>query len=139
MIENPHHLPLDKLLAECTYTATRSSGPGGQNVNKVNTKVNLSFDLAQSECLTPEQKELVAKKLSSKLTSDGLLLISAQEKRSQLANKQLAQQKLIAWLNKALTKPKKRTATKPTKASKEKRIQSKKIRAEVKKSRKGNW
>ena len=128
---------IDALLlgAELLFTTSRSSGPGGQNVNKVNTKVTLKFDIAQSRILTADEKEIISMKLTSKLTSDGLLVITAQDKRSQLQNKDEAIRKFEQLIVKAFTKKKVRKATKPSKGAIEDRISNKKQQAEKKKWR----
>ncbi len=120
------------LLPELVFTTSRSSGPGGQNVNKVNTKVTLKFDVRQSVALRPEQKELILKKIGSRLTKEGVLLITAQDKRSQLQNKEEVLQKLDQLFIKIFTPKKQRKATKPSKAAKHARIKDKKQRSEKK-------
>lgn len=120
------------LLPELVFTTSRSSGPGGQNVNKVNTKVTLKFDVRQSVALRPEQKELILKKIGSRLTKEGVLLITAQDKRSQLQNKEEVLQKLDELFIKIFTPKKQRKATKPSKAAKHARIKDKKQRSEKK-------
>ena len=124
------------LSGEFVFQTSRSSGPGGQNVNKVNSRVELRFDIPASALLTDEQKELLLKKLASKLTSDGILLIVSQEDRSQLRNKEIVAEKFYGLLKKAFMPVKKRKITRPTRASVERRIQSKKQLGE-KKSRRG--
>lgn len=121
---------------EMEFSATKSSGPGGQNVNKVNTKIALRFNISASALLTEEEKELLFKKLKSKLTQEGILIIEAQEKRSQLQNKSIAIQKFYELLTKAFSKKKKRIATKPSKAAEKKRLESKKQHGEKKANRK---
>jgi ribosome-associated protein len=123
------------LQPEMEFTTSRSSGPGGQNVNKVNSKVTLKFDIAHSAILTAEEKDLLLRKLSSRLTSDGVLLVSAQEKRSQLQNREEVVVKFEKLLAKAFEKKKSRKATRPTKTSVNKRIKSKKQHSEKKKWR----
>lgn len=123
------------LLPELSFTTSRSSGPGGQNVNKVNTKVNLKWDVVNSQLLTAEQKVLLLQKLGSRLTKDGMLLLSAQEKRSQLQNKEAVLSKLDALLIKIFTIRKARKATKPGKAVKRKRMEDKRHHAEKKQRR----
>ena len=120
---------------ELEFLTSRSSGPGGQNVNKVNSKVTLKFDVTHSKILTEDEKFLVATKLHSKLTEDGVLLINAQEKRSQLDNKKVVIEKLNNILQKAFEKQKPRKKTKPTKAAIEQRIKKKKAQSEKKKWR----
>jgi ribosome-associated protein len=120
------------LLPELRFTTSRSSGPGGQNVNKVNSKVTLNFDIQSSQILTAEEKELLTNKLKSKLTTGGVLILTSQDKRSQLDNKESVLNKLDHLLRKALEKKKTRKKTKPSKAAKEKRIEGKKKLAEKK-------
>ncbi len=122
----------EDLINEIIFTTSRSSGPGGQNVNKVNTKVTMKFDVVQSTVLSAEQKELINKKLATRLTKEGILLLTAQDKRSQLQNKEEVLHKLDILLSKAFTPRKKRRPTKPSKAAKHARIQSKKQRSEKK-------
>jgi ribosome-associated protein len=118
--------------SELQFTMSRSSGPGGQNVNKVNTKVTLKLDIAQSFVLTPEEKEIILRKLASKITTDGILVITAQDKRSQLQNKEAALAKLEQWMTKAFAKKKARKATKPSKGAIQNRIDKKKKASEKK-------
>ena len=121
--------------SELVFSTSRSSGPGGQNVNKVNTKVTVKFDVTNSAILTPEEKETISKKLSSRITNDGILILSSQDKRSQLQNKEEVIAKLEKLLSKAFEKKKARKATKPSKTSVQKRIKSKKENSEKKKWR----
>jgi ribosome-associated protein len=127
------------LYHELDFTASRSGGPGGQNVNKVNSKITLKFDVVHSEILSDDQKTIILARLHQHLTKDGVLMLSSQEKRSQLENKQEVMRKFGMLLTKAFTKRKPRKATKPSKASVEKRIGSKKLLAEKKKLRRGEW
>ena len=117
---------------ELAFSASRSSGPGGQNVNKVNSKITLMFDVARSEILTAEEKDLIVKKLASHLTKEGVLILSAQDNRSQLENKEAAIQKLDKLLVKAFAKRKVRKATKPSKTAVQKRITNKKQHSQKK-------
>jgi ribosome-associated protein len=128
-------LTKDFLAGELVLTTSRSSGPGGQNVNKVNSKVTLKFDIGQSNLLTEEEKELLLTKLATHLTKDGVLMLSAQEKRSQLENKEAVFIKLEKLLAKAFEKKKLRKPTKPSKNAVQKRIKGKKVQSEKKKLR----
>ena len=123
------------LTPELVFTASRSGGPGGQNVNKVNSKVNLQFHVANSLILTPEEKELIARKLSSKINREGFVILSAQESRSQADNKSTVIIKFDKILAKAFERKKPRKATKPTKSAVRERIKKKKVLSEKKKWR----
>ena len=123
------------LAPELVFTASRSGGPGGQNVNKVNSKVNLQFHVANSLILTPAEKETIARKLSSKINRDGFLILSAQESRSQADNKNTVITKFDKILTKAFERKKPRKATKPTKSAVQERIKKKKVLSEKKKWR----
>jgi ribosome-associated protein len=122
--------------SEFVFSASRSSGAGGQNVNKVNTKIELRFDIASSQLLTDEEKLIICTKLSSKISLEGELIITSQTTRSQLNNKEKAIEKFYNLIEKALTPRKKRTPTKPTKASRERRLESKRVKSDIKSSRK---
>ncbi len=130
MENRPLNIP--DLSPEFVFQASRSGGPGGQNVNKVNTRVALRFYIAGSELLTSQQKELLLKKLANKITTDGILQIVSQKERSQSMNKEACISKLYALIEKAFTPQKKRKSTRPTKSSVEKRIQEKKQLGEKK-------
>ena len=117
---------------ELAFSASRSSGPGGQNVNKVNSKITLMFDVVRSEILTEEEKDVMVKKLASQLTKEGVLILMAQDKRSQLENKEAAIEKLDKLLVKAFAKRKVRKATKPSKTAVQKRITNKKQHSQKK-------
>jgi ribosome-associated protein len=132
-----HHPSINNILPEITFTTSRSSGPGGQNVNKVNSKVTLQWNVSQSSAITVEEKEVIQYKLASHITKEGVLQVTSQEARSQLQNKEGVVQKLEHLLIKAFAKKKARKPTKPSKAAKQKRIQQKKLRGEKKKWRRG--
>ena len=123
------------ILTELNYKAVRGSGAGGQNVNKVSSKVIVSFDLANSNGLTPEEKEWIISKISNKLTQENILLLNSEEDRSQLKNKEIATRKLFELLEKSLVKPKVRKETKVPRSVKEKRLKEKKNNADIKNTR----
>ena len=134
-------MPIDILnsrdfLPELTFSASRSSGPGGQHVNKVNTKVELRFDVMNSSLLTSEEKELLQEKLSNRINQEGELVLVYQRSRSQVKNKEKVIEKFYELLTNAFTPKKKRKATKPSLAMKEKRLEEKRAQAEKKDRRK---
>ncbi|MBN2519612.1 MAG: aminoacyl-tRNA hydrolase [Bacteroidales bacterium] len=120
---------------EFNFITSRSSGPGGQKVNKVSTKVELRFNLNTSEILTENEKEIIKNKLKNKINSNGELIISSQTERSQLMNKKKVIYKFYLIITKALTPKKKRKQTKPSIISIEKRLEDKRIQSERKKLR----
>jgi ribosome-associated protein len=119
---------------ELHFDYVRASGPGGQNVNKVATAVQLRFDVRASP-LPQEVKSRLIHLAGKRVTDDGVLLIEAKQFRTQEQNREDATQRLIELIRKASVKPKARRKTKPTKAAKEKRLKTKKRRGEIKKSR----
>ena len=127
--------PAADFLSEITFQTSRSSGPGGQNVNKVESRVELRWNLAASAVLTDIQKSLILEKIAGRLTTDGDLLITAQDDRSQLRNKEIALAKFHELLRKSLLRPKPRKATKPSKSAVRKRLEGKKIQGEKKANR----
>ncbi|HZJ74354.1 MAG TPA: alternative ribosome rescue aminoacyl-tRNA hydrolase ArfB [Perlabentimonas sp.] len=122
--------------SEFRFSASRSGGAGGQNVNKVNTKVELRFSITESQLLTDNEKELLLKKLKNRITTEGELIIVSQTERSQLGNRRRCVEKFYALLKESLTPPKKRKPTKPTRASKERRLEKKRYKAIKKELRK---
>ncbi len=120
------------LQPELEFSASRSSGPGGQNVNKVNSKVTLKFDLRNSNLLNEEEKTILLTKLASRLSVEGILTLTSQDNRSQLQNKEAVRAKLDLLLKKAFEKKKARKATKPSKGSVQERIKKKKQHSEKK-------
>ena len=125
-----------RILSELSFKAVRSSGAGGQNVNKVSSKVILTFDLLNSLALSDEEKELSQKKLKSKLTFDGILILNCDEDRSQLKNKTIVTKRFLEIIEKALIVPKPRKATKIPRSVIEKRLKDKSSIAEIKQNRK---
>ncbi|KIA87256.1 alternative ribosome rescue aminoacyl-tRNA hydrolase ArfB [Flavobacterium sp. AED] len=126
----------EKIISELNFKAVRSSGAGGQNVNKVSSKVVLTFDLKNSQALTEEEKLLLETKLSSRLTTDLVLILNCDEDRSQLKNKEIVIKRFLEIIKNGLIVPKERKPTKIPKSIIRKRIKDKKSVSEVKKNRK---
>ena len=122
---------------EITEQFVRASGPGGQNVNKVSTKVSLRFEADRSPNLSIAVKARLKKIAGNKWTVDGAIIIQCDETRSQIRNREIAQDRLKDLIRKALVVPKRRRPTKPSRGAIERRLKSKKIRAEVKSLRSG--
>ena len=126
----------EALLQECDFKAVRSSGPGGQHVNKTSTKVMLHWSLKDSNVFSEDQKQRLYKRLQNKLTTDDQLVLSYDQSRSQHKNKDEVFKNLVRLLENGLLKPKRRKKTKPSLASKKRRLDSKKRNAEKKANRK---
>lgn len=118
-----------------TFTASRSAGPGGQNVNKVNTRITLWFDVAACPDLSPEQKERLMARLSTRISKDGVLRVVAQGSRSQLANRETAIERFAGLLRDALADAPPRKKTRISKSAHERRMDAKKIQGLKKKQR----
>lgn len=126
---------IELLINECRFEATRSSGSGGQNVNKVSTKVILLFDVAGSKILDQEQKDVFLSELHTRISKHGIFRISSGRERTQLANRKLVTAKFIRLAGKAFETEEERIATNPTKGSKLRRIESKKALSDKKSNR----
>lgn len=126
---------LETIKQELTWKAVRSSGPGGQHVNKTASKVIIQFDVLKSQALTDEEKARILNKLESRLTADSVLIIESSASRSQHQNRELGIERFLEIITNALKKPKPRKKTRPTKASKFKRLREKKMRGEKKVNR----
>lgn len=120
---------------ELSFKTSRSSGAGGQNVNKVETAVTVLWKVNASEFFNEDEKILIQDKLKNRINADGFLFLTVSESRTQLMNKNKAIEKITEIVNKALIIPKKRTATKPSKAQKQKRLDSKKKLSDKKENR----
>jgi len=125
----------EKILSELNFKAVRSSGAGGQNVNKVSSKVVLSFDLKNSQALAENEKQLLETKLRSRLTLEFVLILNCDEDRSQLKNKEIVTKRFLEIIEKGLIVPKIRKATKIPKSVIRKRIKDKMNASEIKKTR----
>lgn len=128
-------IDVDKISSELKFSFSRSGGPGGQNVNKVNTKVELRFDIANTQFLNQKQKELINEKLANQISQEGVLILISQASRSQFKNKEDVVARFIKLINNALTPEKKRKPNTISKAAKESRLQEKKQIAEKKERR----
>lgn len=129
-------MEIQKIISELQFKAVRSSGAGGQNVNKVSSKVILTFDLNQSQALTEYQKNILQSKLQSRLTSENILILQCDEDRSQIKNKSIIIKRFLKLIEQGLVVPKVRKKTKIPKSAIRKRIKDKKNTSEIKKSRK---
>lgn len=127
---------IEKIIEELSFRAVRSSGAGGQNVNKVSSKVVLTFDLNASQALSDEEKTLLKENIPTRLTSENILILNCDEDRSQIKNKDIVIKRFLEIIKKGLYVPKVRKATKIPKAVIKKRIKDKKNISELKQSRK---
>jgi len=133
MIQITPTLALDE--QELQIAFVQSSGPGGQNVNKVATAVQLRFDVAHSPSLPPEIRERLIELAGNSMTKDGWLVIDARRYRTQEHNRQDALDRLVKWVRAAAVEPKRRRPTKPSRASRQRRLESKHKRGQVKRLR----
>jgi ribosome-associated protein len=120
---------------ELSFAASRSGGPGGQNVNKVATRITLAFDVAGSPSLTDEQKALILTRLATRISKEGVLRVVSQRHRTQGGNRRAALERFIELLRGALAEEAPRVPTRPHRASRDRRVASKKLHARLKESR----
>jgi ribosome-associated protein len=120
---------------ELSFTASRSGGPGGQNVNKVNTRVTLWFDVAGSPSLSAEQKQMLLTHLANRISNEGVLQIVSQQHRTQAANREGVVERFVEVLRVALTRPKTRHKTLATYSAKQRRLEAKRRRSDTKRQR----
>jgi ribosome-associated protein len=127
----------NRILDEAEFMTTRSSGPGGQHVNKSETKVTLTWSLENSALFDDATKHLISERLKGRLTDKGVLQLTCQETRSQVKNRKLVEHRFISLISQSLIRPKKRIPSKRTKSSIERRLNAKKIRGDLKRLRRG--
>lgn len=133
MLQITPHISIDE--GELEISFIRAGGPGGQHVNKVNTAAQLRFDVQNTASLTGATKARLKRLAGSRMTDDGVLILDARESRSQADNRQAAIDRLTALIRQAARPPKRRKATRPTAASRERRLKSKRSRSETKRLR----
>lgn len=136
MVKTPD---IESLINECRFEATRSSGSGGQNVNKVSTKMILLFNVLESSVLDDNQKEVFLSELHTRISKHGIFRISSGRERTQLANRKLVLEKFASLVQKAFETDEERIATRPTKSSKIRRIDDKKVQSGKKADRTQRW
>jgi ribosome-associated protein len=124
--------------SELSLAFARSGGPGGQNVNKVSSKVELRWNPTTSTALVPDDRTWLLSRLANRLTTDGTLIVTSTATRDQVKNRDDALSKLALIVRAALERPKKRYATKPSRASKRRRVEDKRHRAAIKRTRRGD-
>ncbi|WP_369766090.1 alternative ribosome rescue aminoacyl-tRNA hydrolase ArfB [Flavobacterium sp. WC2429] len=129
-------MEIQKIISELQYKAVRSSGAGGQNVNKVSSKIVLTFDLKNSNALSDEEKAVLEMSLSTRLTDDLILILNCDEDRSQLRNKEIVTKRFLELIRKGLIVQKPRKETKVPKSAIRKRIKNKKNISQIKQNRK---
>ena len=128
----------DQLIREITMITSRASGPGGQHVNRTESKVELHWNLEESLVLSDGQKRLLRERLGRRLTSEGVLILTSQATRSQIKNREIVLRRFLELVDKSLKPPKKRVRTKPKKSAIEKRLKQKKQQSEKKRRRGGD-
>ena len=128
----------DQLIREITMITSRASGPGGQHVNRTESKVELHWNLEESLVLRDGQKRLLRERLGRRLTSEGVLILTSQATRSQIKNREIVLRRFLELVDKSLKPPKKRVRTKPKKSAIEKRLKQKKQQSEKKRRRGGD-
>ncbi len=129
-------ITVEDIISEIQFKAVRSSGSGGQHVNKVSTKIELRYDLLKSTVLTEEHKELLLKTIAERLTKDNVIILHCDETRSQYRNKEIIVRRLLDILNRGLVQPKMRKPTRIPKSVRLKRLKNKKLQSDKKTSRK---
>jgi ribosome-associated protein len=127
-----------QLLSEIKYQTSRSSGPGGQHVNKTESRVELHWNLEESGAIDDEMRQVLRTKLVKKLTKEGTIILYSQQTRSQTRNREIVTERFLNLLERSLRPAKKRLATKPTRNSVERRLKAKRVKGEKKRWRGGD-